>query len=131
MNCIGQYGTNFVVPTICMVGTLGNGRTPNGSIIWIIPLESWSTQALAKIANSIGTTSLILAQVITFLIIFFRTNLIGVANEVTFAPTIVAAGDVDTNGVLTTNRGQALVNVQALAEGITSVPLGTDTLRYT
>ena len=131
MDSIGQNGANFVVPTIRMVGTLRNSRTTNCSIIWIIPLESWSTQALAKIAYSIGTTSLILAQVIAFFIIFFRTNLIRVADEVTFAPTIVAAGDVDTYGVLTTNRGQALVNVQTLAEWITSVPLGTDTLRYT
>ena len=131
MDSVGQNGTNFIVPTISMVGTLRNSRTPNGSIIWIIPLESWSTQALTKIANSIGTTSLILAQVITFFVIFFRTYLIGVANEVTFTPTIVATGDVDTNGILATYRGQALINVQTLAEGVSSVPLGTDTLRYT
>ena len=79
MHSIGQNCTYFVVATIRMVSTFGDGCAAHGSVIGIVTLESWSTETLAEITDSIGPTFGVLTQIVSFLVIFFCANLVRIS----------------------------------------------------
>ena len=79
MHSIGQNGTDFIIAAIRVVSTFGDGCAAHGCIIGIVTLESWSTEALAKITNSVRPTFGVLTQIVSFLVIFFCANLVRIS----------------------------------------------------
>lgn len=109
---------DLVVAAVCGVLTGSNGGAARNDIIGIVSFESLGTETLANIADSIGATLGIEAEVLSILTTTLRHTLlerISVKSELTSA--VKAAFSVDTSGISSAHIStQTLVHIQTLLE---------------
>jgi hypothetical protein len=92
-------GAHLVVAAVSVVGALRDGGAADGRIVRVVTLESWSAQALAKVAHGVGATLHRIAEVVEFFFGLCRAHFKWISHKVELAATVVAPGDVDADRV--------------------------------
>ena len=92
--------------------------------------KPWSTEALSNVADGIGSTLDVTAEVALDGFVFHRAQLEGVSDVPALAPAVVGSRGVDADGMEAADGGGTLVDIQAAGVGIAGVPFRAHALWF-